>query len=187
MLSPLIILLLGFMIVFNACEKDDDFSINPEMNERITEISQSQLPAEVIPLRLNSKAELYTLIEKLDKVELNVSFSSEIPKLPRLKTRAEAPDLPGITNVDAELGKGYDIVIHLAYEKKGSGPISVSSDNKNTWVFSSWTQTAGVANWRSSSSINYAITGIIKWYVLIQTDLFEVSRRETSVSGDEPV
>ena len=75
----------------------------------------------------------------------------------------------------------------IAYEKKVSGPISVSSDNKNTWVFSSWTQTAGVANWRSSSSINYAITGIIKWYVLIQTDLFEVSRRETSVSGDEPV
>lgn len=33
---PLIILLLGFMIVLNACEKDDDFSINPEMKESKT-------------------------------------------------------------------------------------------------------------------------------------------------------
>ncbi|MDD3038919.1 hypothetical protein [Bacteroides sp.] len=95
--------------------------------------------------------------------------------------------MPGITNVDVELGKGYDILIHLVYKKKGSGPISVSSDNKNTWVFSSWTQTVGVANWRSSSFINYAITSIIKWYIIIQTDLFEVNRRETSVLGDEPV
>lgn len=179
-------MLLGLMIVFNACDKESDSSTNPEMNKRITEISESKLPAGVIPLKLNSEADMYALIEKLDKVELNVSFLSEIPTLPRIKNRREV-DLPGITDVEAQLAEGYDIVIHLAYEKKGQSPIFVSSDNKHTWVFSSWTQTAGVANWRSANSINYAITGIIKWYIIIQTDLFEVSRRETSVSGDEPV
>lgn len=182
-----LIILLGIMIVFNACQKENSSPTNSEIDSRITEISESQLPLGVIPLRLNSKSEMYTLIEKLDTVKLNVSFSSEISTLPRLKNRSEVPDLPGITNVDAQLAEGYDIVIHLAYERKGQGPIFVSSDNKNTWVFSSWTQTAGVANWRSANSINYAITGIIKWYIIIQTDLFEVNRREMSVSGDEAV
>lgn len=36
-----------------------------------------------------------------------------MPKLPRIKTRGEIPNLLGITNVDAEPGKGYDIVIHF--------------------------------------------------------------------------
>lgn len=182
-------LFLGFMIAFSGCESENiEYPINPELEKRIAEISKADLPMGITPLKLNNKGDIYALIEKLDKIELNASFASETPALPRVKTRGESNvNLPGIKDVDAQLAQGYDIVIHLAYEEKGRGPINVTSDNSTTWVFSSWTQTAGVANWRSANSINYAITGIIKWYILIQTDLFEVSRRDTSVSGDEPV
>lgn len=187
--SCLITLFLACMIAFSGCEKEDtDYSIDSKLEQQITKIDRADLPAGITPIRLNSKREVYDLIEKLNNIELNVSFSNESPILPRIKTRSESNvNMPGIKDVNAHLAQGYDIIIQLAYEQKGSGPIGVSSYNANTWVFSSWTQTSGVANWRSANSINYSVAGIIKWYILIDTDLFEVNRRSMSVSGDEPV
>ena len=66
------LVLLFTHILFVSCSQDEymDTKINTRKESTIRIISESELPKGVQPLVLKNKAELYDLIEKLDRVKL---------------------------------------------------------------------------------------------------------------------
>lgn len=183
---------LGLMIGLSGCtEEREEFHVDTTNHQaeeaQIRVISQSDIPEGIQPMAFESKTELDDFINEINNIEFETSRALAV-SVTRIKTRTEGGSA-GTKSITADLdSKGeYQILIDLTYARKGEGEIQVASKNVNTWVFSSWTQDTGVASWLGTSSIQYALTGTVKWYVILELEFIEVSRRSFSVSGTEQV
>ena len=172
-----------------GCSNDENakFEVDTELENRCIAISMEDVPEGVEPLVLKDKAELYELIEKLDNVNLCVTEAPSKAGLVSIRALKDRSERGGIKSIETNLNPGgqtdYTILIQLAYAQRGSGSITVTSTEANTWYFSSWTQTAGTASWLGQSSIQYSIAGDIKMYIMIKLQLFEVRRVNMTVDG----
>lgn len=182
---------LGLMIGLSGCtDESEEFSVDTKKCQiekaQIKIISQSDIPEGIQPMKFESKTELDDFINEINSIEIGTLQDPEVG-VTLIKTRAEGG--PGTKSIPTDLdSKGeYKILIDLTYAKKGEGEIQVASKNASTWTFSSWTQDTGVASWRGNSSIQYALTGTIKWYVVLEWEFIEASRRSFSISGTERV
>lgn len=183
-------------ISFIACENDsalEDIHMQKNTVEvksvsevQIRTVNKDEIPKGIRPLQLDSQDELDKFVAEFGQVDFNGLRIGK--KVKRVKTRSEDDDnRAGTVNITADLGGGYTILIHLAYERKGSGSINVSSEEASTWFFSTWTQTSGVASWYNESTISYSITGDVKVYVVANLEWIEISKQNMSIDGTTSV
>lgn len=172
-----IVIAFSSVLSFQSCGDEIELSKKPNIENRIKYISESDIPSGVVPLHLDNMDELYALIDKMDSVKLKIVTPN---KFNRFKVFAETGSTSAVTNLANNAD--YNITITLAWSQHGA-PISVDSHNTNTWLFASWTQNTGVANWNSDSKISYNVTGTLKWYVVVSWNFIEIDRQDMTTSG----
>ena len=175
-----IILITGISFLQSCSNDDSETTIRPELEKRIKVISKSDIPKGVIPLVLNSREELYALIEKMDSIKVLGSVVDHTKKNQRIKSRA--PEVGQIPLSAEVYGPNYVISITISYNLENHSA-AVSSESSTTWYFSSWTQTSGQAAF-NGNKIDYALTGDLKWYAIVSLQWIEINKKIIPVSGN---
>lgn len=183
---------LGMLLLNQACTNNVQEFVGPNRDQdqvieqiqtrldsqfNIKKISREELPEGIVPLEVKNEDELNVYLQKFEKI----SITPIVNKNKRLlvKNRSEGPG----SHSHVVSSDGYDILIILAWEKRGSGSISVTSTNAETWFFTAWEQTSGVASWDGPNTINYNVTGLLKFYVGIGDNIIEFSRTAVTLEG----
>jgi hypothetical protein len=172
--------LLSTLPFLQSCSNSDEpTTLRPDLEKRIKYISKSEIPKGVIPIQLNNMDELYALIERMDIIKV-VGVNIDNFKNKRFKAKGNME--VGTVNTTADVyGSSYVINIHLPYDLN-KHEASVSSENSETWHFSSWTQTSGVAT-INDNKIDYSLTGDLIWYAIVSWNFIEIDRKNIPVSG----
>lgn len=164
-----------FTIKNSALSCTDISSLKAPFIRTIKSINEDALPKGVVPLQLQTKDELNDLLKEIENIQCNITTN----KKPIIKSRSESG--PGSFSSVHYYGD-YDILVVFAWEEKG-GELQVATTNASSWYFSAWEQTTAVAAWDGMHRIRYDITGIIKIYVLVELELFEISRIPVTMNG----
>lgn len=182
---------MGFLI--HSCQNEEfENSFNQESQIQMRKITSNDIPTGITPIVLKDKAELNEFIENIEYLKItksNEPINNSRRFIKRTKSIEEIESV-GTKNITTKVYSNYlgdnVILIHLAYDKEEK-EVDVSSENYETWPVATWTQTSGKAKWSGDSSIEYSITGDIKWYVIVELQFIEISKQNFTIEGNTEI
>jgi hypothetical protein len=190
--------IVSVLCVIQSCNKNDGVTIkqelNPDMEKRIKNISYSDLPAGVIPLKVNSREELYKAIKYYDGLfEKPMAIDSIYDKIHFKSTKAASG--PGvltwydsIDGVSGFLGyfTGITIKVILGWTTYGA-PVHCSSSQASASGCAYWTDDYSTGWWINSNTIHYDVNGSVSYYIIIKSVLTVVAGKAVHDYGEKAI